>query len=239
MGTPKLAVLLALLCGIAFAAEPLTNSDVIALVLAKVPQDVIIQKIADCEPHFQLLPVNRIQLAKAGVPEEVIRAMEAKQNGRAVPGAAYHRTEFFAGYTDLKGEANFFSRLGMNGWETSGSESINRWLGVEFDTAGFYTNRAGVLLTDYSYGAGPRFTLGPGFLHVLAGADHLTGSALGYSVSESAFAGAMGGGIEWAVTPNWSLRTSADYVFLRHGGQLQNHLRVSSGVVYVFAGGSH
>ena len=80
------ALLVALL---AIAAEPLNNADVVKMVQANVPRDVIIQKIADCEQHFGLFPEDLAALARAGVPDEVIRAMAAKQAGRVpVPGTA-------------------------------------------------------------------------------------------------------------------------------------------------------
>jgi hypothetical protein len=50
-----LAALVAL-TAIALYAERLTIVDVVTMVQAKVPQDIIIQKIADCEPDFDLRP---------------------------------------------------------------------------------------------------------------------------------------------------------------------------------------
>lgn len=83
------ALLVALL---AIAAEPLNNADVVKMVQANVPRDVIIQKIADCEQHFGLFPEDLAALARAGVPDEVIRAMAAKQAGRVpLPGTAMRR----------------------------------------------------------------------------------------------------------------------------------------------------
>jgi hypothetical protein len=53
--TSCLAALVAL-TAIALYAERLTIVDVVTMVQAKVPQDIIIQKIADCEPDFDLRP---------------------------------------------------------------------------------------------------------------------------------------------------------------------------------------
>jgi hypothetical protein len=48
-----------MLCVSALAAEKLTNADIVTMVHGKVPQDVIIQKIADCEPGFLLDATKR------------------------------------------------------------------------------------------------------------------------------------------------------------------------------------
>ncbi len=74
-------LLVALLPLLLFAAETLTNADIITMVQGKVPQDVIIQKIADSDQRFQLTPGHLAQLASFGVPDDVIRAMGSKQNG--------------------------------------------------------------------------------------------------------------------------------------------------------------
>jgi hypothetical protein len=103
---------LAALTVIALYAERLTIVDVVTMVQAKVPQDIVIQKIADCEPDFDLRPGALAALAKAGVPDEVLRAMSARQYGRPVtssimPSAAVanspaHISEVGA-YIDRKG----------------------------------------------------------------------------------------------------------------------------------------
>jgi hypothetical protein len=101
----------AALTAIALYAERLTIVDVVTMVQAKVPQDIIIQKIADCEPDFDLRPGALAALAKAGVTDDVLRAMSARQYGRPVssssmPAAAgispAHISEVGA-YIDKKG----------------------------------------------------------------------------------------------------------------------------------------
>ena len=62
-------------------------------------------------------------------------------------------------------------------------------------------------------------------------------SALGTSVSQDSFTGAFGGGMQWKLTSNLSVRTSADYLYASHdilGGArfLQNNIRVSTGLVF-------
>lgn len=77
-----------MLCVSALAAEKLTNADIVTMVHGKVPQDVIIQKIADCEPGFLLDATNLVALVNAGVPDDVIRALTAKQRGQPLPASS-------------------------------------------------------------------------------------------------------------------------------------------------------
>lgn len=82
------ALLVVLLCLPGLAGDKLTNADIVTMVHGKVPQDVITQKIADCEPSFLLDAVNLVALVNVGVPDDVIRAMAAKQRGELVAGSS-------------------------------------------------------------------------------------------------------------------------------------------------------
>ncbi len=53
------------------------------LVRVGVARDLILQKIAECEPHFQLDPASLISLKEAGVPDDMVRAMARRQSGQA------------------------------------------------------------------------------------------------------------------------------------------------------------
>jgi hypothetical protein len=52
------------------------------LVYAGVPRDLVLQKVEECDPHFNLDPVNLIALKQAGVPDDIIRAMARQQSGQ-------------------------------------------------------------------------------------------------------------------------------------------------------------
>jgi hypothetical protein len=52
------------------------------LVQAKLPDDIVAQKIDECEPHFQLDPSHLIALKQAGVSDNLIRVMAARQSGQ-------------------------------------------------------------------------------------------------------------------------------------------------------------
>ncbi len=151
------------------------------------------------------------------------------------------RADLFGGYSYGSIDTNGLtkSRQSINGWETSISGNFNKWFAAEADVAGYYKNYSGVSVTDYSYGAGPRFNFKPIFVHALIGGDHLTGSASGISLSQDSLAGAFGGGVQQKVSGPFSIRASADHVFTRHnilGGPsvTQNNVRVSVGIVYSF-----
>jgi opacity protein-like surface antigen len=166
----------------------------------------------------------------------------------------YMRGEVFTGYSYSSTNMNGLvpARQSLNGWESSLTTSVNRWLAGEADFGGVYQtlkvlNFPGasvpvpVALHDYTILAGPRVNHGHFFVHALAGLDHLSGSGTGFSASQNKFGGAVGGGLEWNVSRIFGLRTSADYMFTRHnlfGGPalLQNDLRASVGVVYRFGG---
>jgi hypothetical protein len=75
-----------LLACIAVNAESMDNSGVVQMVRAKVPTDVILMKIAETEPAYDVSPNSLAGLVQAGVPDEIIRAVAARQAGRPVPG---------------------------------------------------------------------------------------------------------------------------------------------------------
>ena len=64
--------------------EVLTNQSIIKMVKAGLPADLIIAKIHESEANFDLSTDGLIALAQAGVPDEVIRAMRAKQSGSPI-----------------------------------------------------------------------------------------------------------------------------------------------------------
>jgi hypothetical protein len=71
---------------IAVHAESMDNSGVVQMVRAKVPADVILMKIAETEPAYDVSPNSLGGLVQAGVPDQIIRAVAARQAGRPVPG---------------------------------------------------------------------------------------------------------------------------------------------------------
>lgn len=153
------------------------------------------------------------------------------------------RLEVFGGFSYLNAQTPVLSpsRQNVLGFEGSVSINANRWLAGEANFSGYYKTIkiigvAAVPFHDYSAMAGPRFNMHKAFFHVLAGIDHLVGSTNFYAVSTyssaNVLAGAAGGGVQWNMTRQLALRTSADYVMSRFGGISQNNFRVTMGIVF-------
>ena len=138
------------------------------------------------------------------------------------------------------GTSGLASRQNVIGFEGAVSVNATRWLAAEANFSGYYKtidiiNVATVNFHDYSAMAGPRVYWHKAFFHALVGIDHLAGSANFYAATAShdnALAGAAGGGVQWSVTRQFALRTSADYVLSRFGGVAENNFRVTMGIVF-------
>lgn len=169
----------------------------------------------------------------------------------------YQRADVFGGYSYLNVDTNgLTSRQNLNGWESSLSINLNRWLAGESDFGGYYkgysADGASAHVSDYGYLFGPRFNFRANaatsvFAHALFGVDHLGASASGYlfgvpvsgSGSQNSFAMAYGGGLQQKVTRHLAIRGGADYVVTDHNifggsGVHQNNFRVSVGIAYTF-----
>jgi hypothetical protein len=86
------------------------------------------------------------------------------------------------------------------------------------------------------YGAGPRFTFGRDrlqpWVHALVGGIHiLPQTALG---SKNGFELLVGGGADYALSPDWALRLETDYIRTQVFGQSQNSGQAVLGIVYRF-----
>jgi hypothetical protein len=109
---------------------PLTNAEVIKLVKAGFKEKTIVLIIAARIPNFDLSPDRMIQLKRAGVNENIIVAMLARQEGNEVPtddSSSWGDDPFFDKKSDIKGGTK-----GSDGGSTdifgssSGSRQSNR-----------------------------------------------------------------------------------------------------------------
>src|SRR5205085_1165852 len=90
---PTILITFCLLAGCAIGANaqtksndgPLTNAEIIKLVKAGFKEKTVILIIASRVPNFDLSPDRMIQLKHAGVSENIIVAMLARQEGNDVP----------------------------------------------------------------------------------------------------------------------------------------------------------
>ena len=258
-------------------AAPLTDQRIIELVRAGITGDELKRLIATAPSvSFILTPAMMQTMMQAGVTEDTIKAMAAREsNGPTAPGqpsgvsttgqpAQVKRTganasqpslqgNVFFGYAYLNIDTNDLTqRQNANGWEAAVALG-NKWIAGEADFGAYYKSyvvpsgvvpdtigAVNVAVHDYSFAGGPRVNLGPTFFHVLLGADRLTGSALGFSASQTGFLTAFGGGVQSrAFAGHWAARASADYALSHHnifGGPsfTQDNFRVSGGIVYLF-----
>lgn len=137
---------------------PLTNQRIIELVHSGVRSDELARIIATApQVSFDLSPAATSSMMQAGVSEDTIKAMAAKESGISPNASAQQNTvrpevpasggewgekppsgDIFAGYSYLNFETNGLttSRQNANGWESSVAFSANRWLAAEATSAG-------------------------------------------------------------------------------------------------------
>ena len=85
---------------------------------------------------------------------------------------------------------------------------------------------------------GPRVSVSVGkvrpFANALIGAGHISESASGFSESNTSFAHALGGGIDYHLIPLISRRLQGDLLQTRFFSTTQNNVRISTGIVVHF-----
>ncbi len=155
------------------------------------------------------------------------------------------KAEIFGGYSYLHADDDN-DGLDLHGWNASAAINFTKYAGIVADFSGHYdtaTLSPGVRgdLSAYLFLVGPRFTyrehkvLQP-FGHVLFGAarSHVsTFTPLGkVKIEDSAFAMAVGGGLDAKVHDNLAIRLfQADYVLTRFNDDSQHNFRLSTGLV--------
>ncbi|MGH9935541.1 MAG: outer membrane beta-barrel protein [Blastocatellia bacterium] len=154
------------------------------------------------------------------------------------------RTEIFGGYSYLRLDDDVNDDRDLNGWNASVNQTIfKKWLGFKADFSGAYGDfRAlgpGTDLSTHLFLFGPQFTLRKSerfqpFGHVLFGAARadLDNDIIGLDVEDTAFAMAVGGGLDVKVLNRLSVRLfQADYVLTRFDDDNQHNFRASTGLV--------
>lgn len=177
------------------------------------------------------------------------------------------KAEIFGGYSYVRNSSNSF-----HGWEGQATAYVGRYFGVTGDVSGHYrTAVAFAPVTGVSASADQRlyyFLFGPTvtarfdkhsvFAHALFGGAH---SSLGAGInlpiiggvstdvsSATAFAMALGGGVDFGLSPNFAIRPAqVDYIYTRFdsidalttglsssASGHQNSFRYSAGVVIRF-----
>jgi opacity protein-like surface antigen len=160
------------------------------------------------------------------------------------------KVDIFAGYSFLRENPSTagVSSFSLNGGSASFAYNANNWLSGVADFGGYHngnilsTGTSGTLST---YLFGPRISyrrherITP-FGEVLFGVAHASASIAGTSGSDNAFAMSIGGGVDYKLSDHFAIRpVKVDYLMTRFsetgtGGQTQNNLRFSTGIVFRF-----
>jgi outer membrane immunogenic protein len=153
------------------------------------------------------------------------------------------KAEVFAGYSYLHSSVSGTTfTANLNGGSASVTFNATSWLGIVGDFGGYHGGvnslGSGINGEVYTYLFGPKATFHAGrftpFVHSLFGGVHASSSSV-YG-SESAFAMASGGGIDFDATKHLGLRlVQADYLLTTlndHENNRQNNARISAGLVF-------
>ena len=170
------------------------------------------------------------------------------------------RVEIFGGYQFVHANSGVnvggLDTFALNGWNASLTGYFNRYLGVDADFAGTYgtpsttfpqIGRVDVNTHLYTYMFGPVLRLSnrspfQPFAHVLVGGAHVRGSAsvpgvggTTFSETNTGFAWAPGGGLDWKILPVIGIRLAqVDFLQTHINSTTQNNFRYSAGVVIRF-----
>ncbi len=165
----------------------------------------------------------------------------------------YPKAEVFGGYSYLRANPD---GMNLHGWNASVTANVTDWFGVEGDFSGHYGSPSiygfeipyvDIDINSHTFMVGPKLTYRSGsvapFAHFLIGAARAGTSAYGYSLSDTAMAAAVGGGIDINLSESVAIRAiQADYLMTRFnvGSQVlfsgfddrQDNLRISAGLVF-------
>ncbi len=140
----------------------------------------------------------------------------------------------------------------FNGWNAALTVWAKQWLGITGDFSGAYKSNAfvsnsGVDVHQYTFMFGPTIASHKNekfvpFAHALFGAATCgTNQPIKdcFGTDSSAFAFAIGGGLDWGVGKRWAVRVGQfDYLRTHFGGSVgqnaQNEFRYSAGIVVKF-----
>ncbi len=154
------------------------------------------------------------------------------------------RIEVGGGYTYRNYNVQFSPRVNLNGWFATADFNLNKYVGIAADFDGVYGSIQGTTVHQYTYMFGPRFyPMGhrkfTPFVHALFGGS--TFIIPNSPPNDSAFAFAIGGGLDASVTHNIAIRVGEfDYEQTRNFGggsptlDNQNNFKVKVGVIFRF-----
>jgi opacity protein-like surface antigen len=161
----------------------------------------------------------------------------------------------FVGYsyenTDWSGISSGLSRPNLNGWAASLEGKVFPHIGIVADFASHYgsqsftqtipagpTFRVNVTGHQWALLFGPRLAIPVGnltpFAEVMIGLSHIHNGGTFPGPTNTSFATALGGGVDYRLIRILALRLQVDYLQTRFYSTTQNNLRLSPGVVLRF-----
>jgi opacity protein-like surface antigen len=175
----------------------------------------------------------------------------------------YPKAEIFGGYNYASSDVTGPGRTNLNGWNGAATANINRWFGIKADFSGLYgsksvgnilgapcppfCNAVNVHTHIHSFLFGPQLSYRMDkftpFAHALFGVGHTSVSiavpvtglpGLNFGLSDTNFAMALGGGVDYNFRHRLAWRAGADYLQTRSFGSTPSNFRVSTGIVYRF-----
>ncbi len=167
-----------------------------------------------------------------------LAAAQVPTSGNVFFGYSYYRTSLFADET-----------LNTNGWEATFEGKVFPFIGIVADFSQHYgsenfpiavpvgssASTANVSVHEQNYLFGPRVSVSVGkfrpFAEALFGAGHVNADGAG---SDTSFATALGGGLDYRIFKPIAWRFQGDYVQTRFFGDTQNNVRLSTGIVLRF-----
>jgi len=138
----------------------------------------------------------------------------------------------FFGYSYNHAEIVSNDGTSLNGWNAQLEGKWLPWIGIVGDLGGTY----GSGISEHNYLFGPRVSVSVGkvrpFAELLIGGSHIS---VGHgSDSDTSFANAVGGGLDYHVVGPVALRGQLDWIHTRFFSNGQNDVRFSTGVVVHF-----
>jgi hypothetical protein len=153
----------------------------------------------------------------------------------------------YLGYALNHGNTGATNTGNLNGWEASLEGKVLPFIGVVADFGAQYGTQGiapaygfgneSVRVESYLFGPRASVTLGKfrPFAHALIGAAHVNESSHGFLLnSESDFADALGGGVDYRLIPRVSWRIQLDDLQTRFNGGRQDNTRFSTGLAVRF-----
>ncbi|HLW79514.1 MAG TPA: hypothetical protein VKU44_07930 [Terriglobia bacterium] len=149
------------------------------------------------------------------------------------------KAEVYGGYSHLVADFSN-TTFNLNGGEFGLTENVNSWFGGMVDIGAQFGTRNGFNVNSEQYLYGPVFSyrklssFTPS-AHILLGAIRGSQGFAGISQSDTKFAAAFGGALQFKLTDMVSIRAiQADYLMSRFLSTHQNNIRLSAGIVLTF-----